>query len=65
MRFEDSLLPMQARSSVDAVEIFADIIRWLEYTVLKTEFEGTLTVNGMVATIEVTKDLDEFRVPSI
>ncbi|CAJ1930332.1 unnamed protein product [Cylindrotheca closterium] len=44
----DNLLPVEAGGDVDAVEIFADVIRWLEYAVLKAEFGGTLTFNNMV-----------------
>ncbi|KAL3945348.1 MAG: hypothetical protein SGBAC_000553 [Bacillariaceae sp.] len=43
----DSLRPLELGGDIDAVEIFADVIRWLEYAVLKAEFGGTLTFNNM------------------
>lgn len=36
------------KSIVDPVEIFADVTRWLEYNVLKTDLGGKVTLDGML-----------------
>lgn len=43
----ESLIPVESGMSIDAVEIFADVIRWIEYTVLKAEFGGTVAFHGV------------------
>ncbi|KAG7365337.1 hypothetical protein IV203_038540 [Nitzschia inconspicua] len=42
------LVPVTGTIELDFVEVFADITRWLEYDVLKSEFAGTLQWNNEV-----------------
>lgn len=43
-----SLQPAAEAESIDFVELFSDITKWLEYDVLKTDFNGRLMWNGQI-----------------
>jgi hypothetical protein len=46
---KEDLSPVTTETPMlDQVEIFADVTRWLEYGVLKTEFAGTIVLDGMI-----------------
>jgi hypothetical protein len=42
------LQAIERRPVIDIPEIFSDVIKWLEYDVLKTDFRGQLVVDGHV-----------------
>jgi hypothetical protein len=45
----EDLSPVTTETTMlDQVEIFADVTRWLEYGVLKTEFAGTIVLDGII-----------------
>jgi hypothetical protein len=43
----EDLTPISSERAIDPVEVFSDVTRWLEYGVLKNEFEGYLLLDGM------------------
>jgi hypothetical protein len=45
----EDLSPVTTETTIlDQVDIFADVTRWLEYKVLKTDFAGTIVLNGII-----------------
>ena len=55
-----SLIPAKENKPIDFVELFADITKWLEYDVLKTDLSGRLVWNGQVLASNVDSALFGF-----
>ena len=55
-----SLIPVKENKPIDFVELFADITKWLEYDVLKTDLSGRLVWNGQVLASNVDSALFGF-----